>query len=215
MARDSLADVLTTDDISKREMAMDKELIQLIQAACKADNSPRAIELTKLLHHTISFDMAIKVAAFYHLVGLQEKMEILKTNREEEEDRLEVARNKRLQWITPDPLPRHLPSSVSSSSKRADPLQDFGPPRPVYRPGLARAIPVAASSSSSSNSHANGVHPNPEEPHIDPITPESKRKRSVDDEMDGEDELSKRRALDEPMAASSTKPSASADNPKI
>ncbi|KAI0695530.1 WD40-repeat-containing domain protein, partial [Cytidiella melzeri] len=93
--RDGLPDdELTTDDIARRELALDKEIIQLIQVACKNDKPGRAIDLTKLLHHNASFGVALKVAGFYHLIGLQEKMEMLKEDREDT-DRLVVARDRR------------------------------------------------------------------------------------------------------------------------
>ena len=73
ITRDALGDDDPPDEVLARELALDKELVQLIQTACKNDKLPRALELTRMLHHTSSFDMAAKVAAFYRLVGLQEK----------------------------------------------------------------------------------------------------------------------------------------------
>jgi chromosome transmission fidelity protein 4 len=218
LARDSLGETLTTDEISKREMEMDKEFIQLIQAACKADNIPRAVELTKLLHHTVSLGMASKLAAFYHLIGLQEKIETLKTVREEEEeDRLVRAREKRRQWLVPDPLPRALPNAPASA--RQDPLQDFVPPPSIYRPGLARAIPVVETTRyASANEHqAPSVVDTASASEdtfgdYESVTPDGKRKRMDHDELQAnDDDYTKRRVIDEPITttATSSKPSRS------
>jgi chromosome transmission fidelity protein 4 len=177
MRRDELGDELITDDIAKREMAMDKEFIRLIQSACKTDNIPRAIEVCKLLHHTVSFDMAVKVANFYHLSGLREKIEILKADREEE-DRLAIARDRRRQWTKPDRPPRILPSSRDErpSSK---PLQDFSEPPAINRPGLAKVTPHVERTRYSNDQQSE----NNADSKLAPFTtPEGKRKRVETDE---------------------------------
>jgi len=147
--RDGLGDELTTDEISRRELALDKELIQLIQNACKNDRLARALDLTKLLHHTASFDMAIKVAGFYHLIGLQEKMEALKDDREES-DRLSDAREKRKQRAR-DTAPVPAVRAVFAEPSRPKAFQDFRPPPVKHRPGLERATPVVESTRSDAN----------------------------------------------------------------
>ena len=139
MLMDCLDDELTTDDIFSREKAMDKEFILLIQMACKSDNIPRAIELTKLLHHNVSFDAAMKIADFYHLVGHKEKIAIIKADREETEDRLILARNKRRRWLKAEPPLRQLVAPTIATS-RFDPLGDNRPPPAIERPGMARVI---------------------------------------------------------------------------
>ena len=152
--RDALGpDELTSDEIATKELELDKVLIQLIQNACKNDKLPRALDLVKMLHHTTSYDMAAKVAGFYHLIGLQEKIEMLKVDREEGGDDydeygvdpMEVSRRKREQWRSESsgavPPPRQIGESSRSAgyhgAKKA--FQDFGPPPAIHRPGLTRA----------------------------------------------------------------------------
>lgn len=140
--RDGLGEELTTDEIGRRELALDKEIIQLLQSACKADKLARAIDLVKLLHHTASFDMAIKLAGFYHLLGLQEKIELLRDEREHGEDRLERAREKRKDRdrdFAAIAAPRV--STYAETSSRPKPFQDFKAPPAVHRPGLERVGP--------------------------------------------------------------------------
>ena len=136
--RDGLTDdELTTNNISRRELALDKEIIQLIQLACKNERTARAIDLTKLLHHTTSFDMAIKVASFYHQIGLQEKMEMLKQDREDG-DRLVDARDKRRERASDfAPVPALRTAAFEPPKPKA--FQDFRPPPTIRRPGLERA----------------------------------------------------------------------------
>ncbi len=136
IARDAHGDDDPPDEILSRELALDKELVQLIQTACKNDKLPRALELTCMLHHISSFDMAAKVAAFYRLIGLQEKMEALK------EDRIARGKPRPRDWRRDyDPVlpPRLPPADGPRSGSRL--FQDFGPPAAVHRPGLARATP--------------------------------------------------------------------------
>ncbi|EGO25840.1 hypothetical protein SERLADRAFT_448755, partial [Serpula lacrymans var. lacrymans S7.9] len=95
LARDALGDELSTPELDKREVELDKSLIKLIQAACKADKAPRVLELTKRLHFTHSIDAASQLAGFYRLVGLQEKIEAIKRWRLESLNPAEEARDRR------------------------------------------------------------------------------------------------------------------------
>lgn len=63
---------------------MDKEMLQLVQGACKADNLQRALDVARLMHHSATIEAAAKVAAFYHLPGLQERIQSVKREKEKE-----------------------------------------------------------------------------------------------------------------------------------
>ena len=68
----------TTDDlemeIKTHQVALDKQLLTLVQGACKADNLARALDVARLMHNPSTVEAASKVAAFYHLPGLQERI---------------------------------------------------------------------------------------------------------------------------------------------
>ncbi|KAF5376224.1 hypothetical protein D9615_008542 [Tricholomella constricta] len=196
-ALDSLEDELTTDAIVSRERAVDRELMLLIQAACKADNVPRAIELAKLLHQTETFGAAIKLADFYHLVGLAEKLRILQAEREETDDRLIAARNKRRRWLKPDPPLREvvqLSKSTANGSSRVDLLGDVRPPPTIERPRLARVTaPVIETTRYSSVAPAPVLLPRDPTPSLDAAVDspspsfgpgDGKRKRTEADDLD-------------------------------
>lgn len=211
--RDGLGEELTSDTLAARELVLDKALIQLIQHACKTDRLARALDLTRMLHHTPSFDAAIKIANFYHLIGLKEKMEALKEEREDS-DRLEGLRERRRQIdgdFAPIPAMR-LPTSggYGESYAKQKPFQDFGPPPPMHRPGLERVTPApdarsngVPSSQMTEDSTVFGTSfPDSTQDHeFTYASPEGKRKRPADDEpihdsrSPGVDPGAKRRAF--------------------
>ena len=207
ITRDALGDEDAPGEILARELALDKELVQLIQTACKNDKLPRALELTRMLHQSSSFDMAVKVAGFYRLVGLQEKMEALKN------DHIARGRPRRRDWARDyDPvLPPHLPPADVPRGGGSKAFQNFGPPAAMHRPGLARATPSL----------------NPDDPDdrnddhtlaVTAATGESKRKRVDGDGFAYDDaaqlESVKRRAVDDEhhTAQPPSKPSARASH---
>ena len=96
--KDALVDtVLTTDEIAKGELALDKGLIKLMQTAIKADQLQRAHDIVRMMHHSTSLDMALKLAQFYHLLGLEEKIKEWKRFVQDRE-RLEEERDARRSW---------------------------------------------------------------------------------------------------------------------
>lgn len=206
--RDGLdEDELTNSDISRRELALDKCLIQLLQSACKNERYTRALDLAKMLHHTVSFDMAIKVAQFYHLIGLQEKMEALRDDREDGPDRLvEQRQQRRERKGLFAPVPDSKPFAASVEFSRPKAFQDFRPPPTIARPGLERAS-GSSTSKSVPSSQITGDSQMDDEPSYDfgpsevevndfsqeTASPDGKRKRNEDGAENG----TKRRAVGE------------------
>ncbi|GJE94936.1 WD40 repeat domain-containing protein [Phanerochaete sordida] len=207
--RDELSDdELTTDAISARELALDKELIQLIQGACKADRLARALDLARLLHHPTSLDMAAKVAGFYHLVGLQEKIGLLRDARDAG-DRLEDMRDaRRARAADFAVVGRPRTVVVEREERRAKPFADFRPPPAVHRPGLERATATPAPDAGPARARAgerretrdfqaNAVLSDDE---YAAASPDGKRKRSEEPPAHA-----KRRATDVPAAQAQAK----------
>jgi chromosome transmission fidelity protein 4 len=210
ISRDALSSEDVPDEILARELALDKELVQLIQTACKNDKLPRALELASMLHHISSFDMAVKVAGFYRLIGLQEKIEALK------DDRIASGRPQRRDWARDyDPvLPPRLPPADVPRGGESKAFQYFGPPAAVHRPGLARATPSLPPIPKGDVFAQNDDYA----PTITATTSEGKRKR-VDDDVVGShgdaaqlDNVKWRTVDDEFAAGPMPKPSAHAQH---
>jgi len=123
--------------VKEREVALDKELLQLVQGACKADNLQRALDVARLMHNPATIEAAAKVAAFYHLPGLQER--IRSVIGEKELADIKVRRERR------EAAPRALANGHATSSKG---FTDFAPrnggPRRSFA-GLQRDDTPAAS----------------------------------------------------------------------
>lgn len=128
-------------EISKIEVSQDKELIQLVQAACKADKLQRALDVVRMMNNVKSMEAAAKVAQFYHLPGLQEKIGIIREATEEkrrEKERSEHYGSYRMvARETPIPdSPYGGPSKAAITSARHD--TEFAP-RSVNSKRTARA----------------------------------------------------------------------------
>lgn len=138
---------------------------------------------------------------FYRLVGLKEKIELIKAGREGD-DRLERLRDQRRELAAqqapaPAPKPQFGNQSPPPDPHRPRLLEDFRPPPTLHRPGLAPAVPVIETTKYSTSNLPTRMPST--------ATPESKRKR--DDEADS---ISKRQAVElEPMGPPIPKPSAS------
>ena len=57
------------------DMEADKALLQIVQLACKADRYARALDASRALHSEATLEAALKIAHFFHLPSLADRME--------------------------------------------------------------------------------------------------------------------------------------------
>lgn len=138
MMKDASSD--PDDGFPKQEIALDKYIIQLIQLSCKTDKLQRAVDLSRRLNHIASFDSAQKVAGFYQMIGLQERMAGMKRAREGDEYEGDIDPRKGWGKVT-QPIPRNY-ADVSNGRPRDSEFDSFGPTPAVPRKTLARATPI-------------------------------------------------------------------------
>lgn len=141
--QDGLGPDIIDEDISRRILNLNKELIQLIQLACKNDKLQKALDLVTLLHSTSSFDLAMKVADFYHLPGLKSKIQTMKQERVRKDNLDNTYEEETIsKELAPIPAPR------KAQTYYARPHSESFTTSTTVRNSLAPAIPVAASSTS-------------------------------------------------------------------
>ncbi|WFD20696.1 DNA polymerase alpha accessory factor Mcl1 [Malassezia caprae] len=61
--------------VQELELSMYKALLQLVQLACKADRYGRALDAARSLHSETTLEAALKIAHFFHLPSLADRME--------------------------------------------------------------------------------------------------------------------------------------------
>jgi len=66
-------------DPASFDMEADKALLQLVQLACKADRYGRALDAARSLHSETTLEAALKIAHFFHLPSLADRMEQIRT----------------------------------------------------------------------------------------------------------------------------------------
>lgn len=108
----------SADADASARVQIDKELLQLVQGACKADALARALDLTRLMHSTSSLDAARKLADFYHLPGLSERIARVKAEKAAPRD----------SWIDAAPMPEYVsrPRAEPGAGSRRE-FGDFAP----------------------------------------------------------------------------------------
>ncbi|KAE8249144.1 hypothetical protein A4X13_0g5323 [Tilletia indica] len=116
----------------KLEQDADKDLLQLIQLACKGDRHGRALDAARELHSVRTLDAALSIAGFFHLPSLAERMGSLREEVErrsferegagisELEREWEMELEMRRKWATHGLGDVNLPGSIGGGSN------DFG-----------------------------------------------------------------------------------------
>lgn len=140
--RDTLGRELASEEIAEKEVAMDKDIIKLLQLAIKDRHLQRANDLVHLLNQINSLDTAAKLAEYYHLVGLVDKIKTWKAWREENEDPVDEM-NERRAWargVGPIPPSGDVLGHLLGNRMGGAP-QDFRPPPILPKRSLANAIP--------------------------------------------------------------------------
>ncbi|GAA5971259.1 hypothetical protein JCM11641_008285 [Rhodosporidiobolus odoratus] len=84
--------------LAREEMAADKHLLQIIQTFCKADRLEAALDAVLLLSQTASLAAAVKIAGFFQLPALQERIELVQQIKEEEVDPEAAALKRQSKW---------------------------------------------------------------------------------------------------------------------
>lgn len=134
--------------------------------------------------------MADKVAEFYHLAGLREKLSVLKAIRMEV-DRLRNERSQRRDWRSASgPVPSALNVYIGTESSSHRLLQNGGPAPSMHRPRLASAKPSTEPSPFSRKpvtAQYNDI-PSSRAYDEDSPPPEKRKRDSVEENTDNEEE---------------------------
>jgi chromosome transmission fidelity protein 4 len=80
--------------VTRAELEIDKNLLKALQTACKAEKLQQALDVVNLLTHPQSIDAAAKLAGFFHLTGLQERIHAVKEAKLYQHKRDEKRRSK-------------------------------------------------------------------------------------------------------------------------
>ncbi|GAA5924389.1 chromatin-binding protein CTF4 [Sporobolomyces koalae] len=155
-------DYTLKSSLAREELSIDKHLLQLIQTYCKAERLEAALDAVLLLSQPASLNAAMKVADFFNLPALSERIDIVRAVKsgEDPEDAAAKRQSKYAHLaddrIIPDPLSngngRHTRRGGASNMFAPGGGEDSYSPRPsgmssVF--GSARKASTRAGTSSS------------------------------------------------------------------
>lgn len=131
-------DYLLKTELARVELQTEKHLLQIIQTFCKADRLEAALDAVLLLSQPASLVAASKIAGFFTLPALQERVDLLQQMREESGDPEAAAAKRQSKWahLADD---RYITSNGSGSAGAG-----FGGPAnaaaSLFGPGSADAF---------------------------------------------------------------------------
>ncbi|KAH7108144.1 hypothetical protein BKA62DRAFT_681220 [Auriculariales sp. MPI-PUGE-AT-0066] len=139
---DSLGEDYADAEVMQKELALDKELLMLINLAASSQQLQRALDLACLLHNPKSIEAAGKIAQRHSLRGLQDRLTDLHADRSQE-DRYQIELEDRRSWsrrTEPIPAPRSRFEGPSTEDFDRGFLSSVAPRR-----ALAPAVPLSRS----------------------------------------------------------------------
>lgn len=142
-------DFKLNSSLAGQELEADKCLLKIIQTACKAENLHAAFDATLLLNQAQSLVAAGKIAAFFRLPALEER--IIRAQEEKAVTREEREHNQReLKWahrVDERVIPtRHASAYGSGAFSGQSPAPEATPQRSHHAPFRTRVPPSAPSS---------------------------------------------------------------------
>ncbi|BGP21985.1 chromosome segregation protein [Rhodotorula toruloides] len=108
-------------ELARQEVQTDKHLLQIIQTFCKADKLEAALDAVLLLSQPASLIAAAKIAAFFDLPSLKERIELLQQTREDAGDPDEANAKRQSKWA-------HLADDRFITSAPVGGTRTFGTP---------------------------------------------------------------------------------------
>ncbi|GAA5991557.1 hypothetical protein JCM10908_005761 [Rhodotorula pacifica] len=124
-------------ELARVELQTEKHLLQIIQTFCKADKLEAALDAVLLLSQPASLVAASKIAGFFTLPALQERIDLLQQMRDESGDPEAAAAKRQSKWA-------HLADDRYITSNGANGGGGFGGPSNsaanLFGPGSADAF---------------------------------------------------------------------------
>ena len=136
-------DDIIENEMKSNEINIDKQILQLMQTACKAQKYQRALDAVKMLHQFQSIDVALQIASYFEVASLQDRIYLLKEDKLRAKEKEDKKRRKRYQneRIFSRPL-SNFNSQLSNQSQSKTPS---APSFPSRRPESRRKFEAAPS----------------------------------------------------------------------